>query len=52
MNYLLMDQLESKLQDQIGEDGEPLDEELTQFVRNRMMDDLSSFTAQTYEGLN
>lgn len=52
MNYLLMDQLESKLQDQIGEDGEPLDEELTQFVRNRMIDDLSSFTAQTYEGLN
>lgn len=52
MTYLLLDRLEAELQNREDEDGEPLDEKFAGFVRDRMMDDLSEFTAQTYESLS
>lgn len=51
MTYLLLDRLESELQNREGDDGEPLDEKFAGFVRDRMMDSLSEFTAQTYQTL-
>jgi hypothetical protein len=51
ITYLLLDRLEAELQNREDEQGEPLDEKFTGFVRDRMMDDLSVFTAQTYETL-
>lgn len=52
MTYLLLDRLEAELQNREDDEGEPLDEKFTGFVRERIMDDLSSFTAQTYESLS
>lgn len=52
MTYLLLDRLEAELQNREDEDGEPLDEKFAGFVRDRMMDDLSEFTGQTYESLS
>lgn len=51
MTYLLLDRLESELQNREDNDGEPLDEKFAGFVRDWMMDDLSEFTAQTYQTL-
>jgi hypothetical protein len=52
MNYMLLDRLEAELQNHNDDDGEPLDEKFTQFVRERLMENLSQFSAQTYESLN
>ena len=52
MTYLLLDRLEAELQNREDDDGEPLDEKFAGFVRDQMMDNLSEFTAQTYESLS
>lgn len=51
MTYLLIDRFEAELQNRHDNDGEPLDEKFTGFVRDRIMDELSEFTAQTYENI-
>lgn len=51
MNYLLADRFEAKLRDRLNEEGEPLDEELTGFITERIKGDLSEFTAETYRSL-
>lgn len=54
MNYLLLDRLEDELQDHslFDDDGNPLDETLTGFVRERLINGLSEFSAQTYEDVS
>lgn len=51
MNRLLLDRLEADLQNQTDSEGYPLDEKLTEFVREKMMNNLSGFSADTYESL-
>jgi hypothetical protein len=51
MNYLLLDRLEAELQNQVDTDGSPLDEIFTDFVRREIMENLSAFSARTYEDL-
>ncbi|AKH96536.1 ATP-binding protein [Halanaeroarchaeum sulfurireducens] len=52
MNYLLLDRLEAELQNHNDDDGEPLDEKFTGLVRRRLMENLSQFSAQTYDSLS
>jgi hypothetical protein len=51
INYLLIDQFKSELEGISTEDNSPLAEELDGFVREQIMEDLSSFSADTYRKL-
>lgn len=51
MNYLLLDRFEPELRNIPTEDGEPLDEQMAEFVGEQIMDNLSAFSAETYRSL-
>lgn len=51
INYLLIDQFKPELKGKFTGDDSPLAEELDGFVREQVMEELSSFSAETYRRL-